>query len=211
MFDLGGVLMNFGGLARLSELTGQEDGPELRSKWATSQWLQAFERGECDAATFSAGVVADWNLELTPAEFVDEFCSWPAGPFAGSVDLLESLHGSISMGCLSNTNPIHWQQHLDRWGVVGFFDWTFVSHELGIMKPDPEIFQQIIGTVDRAPERIMFLDDCEDHVEAARSQGMLAAHTRGIEEVRNALSSCLPADSSAGRALRAHFARSADD
>lgn len=52
LFDLGGVLMNFGGLQRLAELSGEENGPALRSKWATSKWLQAFERGKCDADAF---------------------------------------------------------------------------------------------------------------------------------------------------------------
>lgn len=202
LFDLGGVLMNFGGLQRLAELTGEEDGPALRSKWVTSKWVQAFERGKCDSDTFGEGVVTDWGLDLTPAEFVDDFARWPAGPFAGSIELVRSLHGTIQMGCLSNTNPAHWQQHLDRWGVVDYFDWTFVSHELGLMKPDPAMFRHVIRTIGTAADRLLFLDDCNEHVLAARKLGIHAVQTRGVSEVHDALVSLLPADSSAGRALR---------
>lgn len=81
LFDLGGLLMNFGGLRRLAELSGDEDGPVLRSKWARSKWLQLFERGECSAHAFGEGVVDDWGLDLTPAELLDDFARWSAGPF----------------------------------------------------------------------------------------------------------------------------------
>lgn len=202
LFDLGGVLMDFGGLQRLAKLSGQENGPALRSKWVTSKWVQAFERGRCDAEAFGAGVVRDWGLDLTPEEFVDDFSRWSAGPFEGSVELLQSLHGSIPMGCLSNTNPVHWKRHLDHWGLVEYFDWIFVSHELGMMKPDSEIFRQAVRAIGTSADRILFLDDSNDHVLAARELGIRAEQVRGVSEVREALVSLLPADSSAGSALR---------
>jgi glucose-1-phosphatase len=207
LFDLGGVLMNFGGLQRLAELSGEEDGPALRSKWVTSKWVKDFERGKCDADAFGEGVVREWGLDLTSAEFVDDFARWSAGPFEGSVDLVRSLHGTVRMGCLSNTNPVHWQRHLDRWGLVDYFDWTFVSHQLRMMKPDPEIFQHVIRTVGTTAERLLFLDDCNDHVQAARKLGIRAEQTRGVSEVRDALVSLLPADSSAVRALQSPSSR----
>ena len=39
IFDLGGVLMDFGGLRRLAELSGEADDPALRSKWVASTWV----------------------------------------------------------------------------------------------------------------------------------------------------------------------------
>jgi glucose-1-phosphatase len=187
LFDLGGVLMDFAGLRRFAVLCGIENGPELHARWASSRWVQAFERGQCDAETFGAGVVTDWALDLTPSEFVAEFATWPAGPFEGSIEQLRKLHGKIPMGCLSNTNPIHWRQHLDRWGLVGYFDWTFVSHELQMMKPDPEIFQHALETTGVQPERLLFLDDNLENVLAARDLGIRSEHVRGINEVAHAL------------------------
>jgi hypothetical protein len=93
LFDLGGVLMNNRGLQRLAELTGEENGPALHSKWLTSKWVQAFERGKCDAATFGEGVVTDWGLDLTPAEFVDDFARWPAGPLRERSNWFEAFTG----------------------------------------------------------------------------------------------------------------------
>ena len=201
LFDLGGVLMDFGGPRRLMELSGEE-GPALRPKWAADRWVQAFERGECNAEAFADGVVNDWGLDLAPAAFLDDFAQWSAGPFAGSLELVRSLHGTIRMGCVSNTNPVHWQQHLDRWGIVEHFDWTFTSHEMGMMKPDPAVFRHVIRSIGTTPDRLLFLDDLDENVRSARSAGMRAERTRGLREVQDALRSHLSADSAAGRALR---------
>ena len=192
LFDLGGVLMDFGGLKRLADLTGRANDADLRTRWASSKWLQAYERGNCDSEAFGSGVVAEWDLDLTSSEFVSEFSGWPAGPFDGSLELIRSLHGKIRMGCLSNTNPAHWQQHLDRWGLVEYFEWTLVSHELGTMKPDPEVFQTTVETIGIPPEQLLFLDDGIDNVIAARTYGIRSEHTCGIDEVRSAISFHFP-------------------
>ena len=202
LFDLGGVLMDFGGLKRLAELSGEEEGPALHARWVASRWVQAFERGACDAETFARGVVDEWGLGLAPAAFLDDFARWSAGPFAGSVEFVRRLHGTVRMGCLSNTNPVHWQRHLDRWGIVQHFEWTFTSHELGMTKPDPAVFRHVIRTIGIDPDRLLFLDDSDEHVRAARALRMRAERTRGLGEVEDALRSHLPAGSAAGRALR---------
>ena len=45
LFDLGGVLMDFRGLGRLAEQSGEEEGPALRSRGVASRWVQECERG----------------------------------------------------------------------------------------------------------------------------------------------------------------------
>ncbi|MGL5824402.1 MAG: HAD family hydrolase [Nocardioides sp.] len=135
--------------------------------------------------------MTDWGLDLTPTEFMDDFARWPAGPFAGTIELVRGLHGTIQMACLSNSNPVHWQLHLDRWGVVDYFDWTFVSHELGLMKPDPVIFRHVIRTIGTTADRLLFLDDHDEHVMAAGELGIPAVQTRGVGEVYEALVSLL--------------------
>lgn len=193
LFDLGGVLMNFGGLGRLATLAKQQLDDALESRWCASPYVQAFERGECTADTFAEQVVADFDLNLSPAAFIDDFRRWSAGPFPGAVDLVRSLHDTEQIGCLSNTNAVHWQQHLDRWGLVEHFDWRFTSHQLGTMKPDPAIYEHVIRAINIAPERVLFLDDSLVNVQAARFAGMQAEHTRGLHEVQEALKAHLSA------------------
>ena len=202
LFDLGGVLMDFVGLRRLAELAGEDDGPALRDRWIRSPWVGAFERGSCDADAFAAGMVQEWSLDLSPADFMEDFRNWSAGPFPGSLDLVRGLQGTVQTGCLSNTNPAHWQLHLDRWGIVQHLDWTFTSHEMGMSKPNPAVFLHVIQALDTAPERLLFLDDAAENVRAARAVGLRAEQTRGLQEVLDALVAHLPADSPSGQAVR---------
>ena len=80
-----------------------------------------------------------------------------------------------------------------------------MSHELGVMKPDPAVFDHVVRTVGTTADRLLFLDDDAEHVRAARTSGMRAEQARGLSEVQDALVSLLPADSGAGRALRSHL------
>jgi putative hydrolase of the HAD superfamily len=187
IFDLGGVLMDFRGPERLAALLGERCDEELRRKWSSSQWHQAFGLGRCTSEEFAEGAVIEWDLDLSPSEFLREFATWPAGPFEGAVELLQTLHGSIPMACLTDTCPTHWDLHLTKWGLVQYFDWTFASHELGMVKPNPKLYDHVIKTIGVAPGRLLFLDDNIGNVRAARRSGMQAQQVRGIAEVRAVL------------------------
>jgi putative hydrolase of the HAD superfamily len=64
--------------------------------------------------------------------------------------------------------------------VGELFDLVVDSSQEGMRKPNPAIFRL---TLDRlgglAPERTVFLDDCEGNVKAADSLGMHTVHVRG--------------------------------
>ena len=51
-----------------------------------------------------------------------------------------------------------------------------ISAEVGIMKPDPRIFQYALEQLDVAPAEAVFVDDVIENVEAARAFGMHAIH-----------------------------------
>lgn len=51
------------------------------------------------------------------------------------------------------------------------------------MKPDPAVFRHVIRAIGTTPDRLLFLDDSDEHVRAARGLGMRAERTRGLHEV----------------------------
>ena len=126
LFDLGGVLIDFGGVDPMKELAGIESDDELWSRWLTCRWVRSFERGECSAEHFAAGVVDDWGLSVEPAAFLEAFESWPGGPLPGADLLLERVRQIVPAGCLSNTNALHWEQQFARWPIL---DADLASHD----------------------------------------------------------------------------------
>ncbi len=187
LFDLGGVLIELGGVASLQELAGIATDDEVWQRWLASPWVRRFETGECSAVEFSIGVVSEWELALSPERFLEVFRDWPVGPFSGSQELLSEVRRSVPIGCLSNTNSLHWEYQASQWPILGTFDVRFLSFELGIVKPDPAIFQAVADRLPVSRDRVLFLDDVALNSDAARSFGFVAEQVRGIEEARQVL------------------------
>ncbi len=86
---------------------------------------------------------------------------------------------------LSNTNENH-IEHI-RSNVSFFedfkkcFDAFYLSHEIGLRKPDPEIFEFILDQHELKAENCLFIDDTAEHVETAARLGF---HTWNIEPTR---------------------------
>ena len=102
----------------MKELAGIADDDELWRRWLTCRWVRSYERGECTAADFAAGMVADWVLPLTPQAFLDEFTSWPGGPLPDAEELVAEVRRTVPVGCLSNTNALHWDHNFSQWPIL---------------------------------------------------------------------------------------------
>lgn len=187
LFDLGGVLIDFGGVDPMKELAGIDSDDELWRRWLTCRWVRSFERGECSEDEFAAGMVSDWNLPVDAQTFLDAFQSWPGGPLPGADDLLRTVQESVPAGCLSNTNALHWEHHFAKWPILDSFDFRFLSFELGIVKPDRALFDRVAELLPTAADRVLFLDDNIINVEGAGAAGFVARHVRGVDEARAAL------------------------
>jgi glucose-1-phosphatase len=186
LFDLGGVLVRVSGVAAMKALAGIDDDEEVWRRWLACGTTRAFERGLCSEVEFAEGIVADWDLRITPEGFLDEFTRWPDGLYDGAADLVAEVRARVGVGCVSNTNPIHWRQQVS-WGVADLFDQRFLSHELGLIKPDRDLFEHVASAVGFDPGEILFLDDNLVNVEQAIEVGFLAEQVRGVLAARATL------------------------
>ena len=188
VFDLGGVLAEFGGIERMRALAGIDDDEELWRRWLTCEWVRRFERGTCSAQDFAAGVVADWQLPVTGEVFLEEFGRWLVGPLPGAEDLVTRTKAAgLPVAVLSNTNEVHWQAGAGSWPLLGMFDRAFLSFEVGMVKPDREIFARVADDLGLHPSTVLFLDDNRINVDAAREAGLRAERVVGVSEAKQAL------------------------
>jgi glucose-1-phosphatase len=181
LFDLGGVLIELGQTAELRESTGFL-GDEETWRQLLEPWICRFETGECTADEFSAGVVADWEVDITPARWLEILQGWPVGPYPGAADVLLELRPAAGIGCLSNTNSLHWKDQSTRWPMLEIFDHRFLSFELGLRKPDTAIFRTVADCLPHPPERVLLLDDLAVNVDSARAFGFRSEQVRGLAE-----------------------------
>ena len=106
LFDLGGVLVQLGGLDTIQSWT-KWDRDELWHRWLTSPTVRCFESGQISIEQFGRDLDEEFSLPVDADEFLKVFAQWPKGQFPGVDELLTTLTPSYQLGCLSNTNSFH--------------------------------------------------------------------------------------------------------
>ena len=112
--------MNFRGVSQMGKFAGIADPEELWERWLTCKWVRSFESGRCSELAFAAGVVEDWQLRMSPADYLEEFRSWPKGVLPGAEALVIEVKSRVPVSCFSNTNVLHWQ-YAQTWPLMGLF------------------------------------------------------------------------------------------
>lgn len=201
-FDLGGVLVQLTGVARMLEWLQSDADSDMWNRWLLSESVRRFETGRCTADEFAAAVCAEFTLPVAPDAFLAEFVTWANGVFPGAHELLRALRPHYQLVSLSNNNMLHWSRIRDEMQLADLFDRHFLSHEIGMIKPDREVFEHVVGALGVPAQRILYFDDNRLNVEQARAVGMAAHRTVGLGEVAAMLNELgiMKADVQHGRA-----------
>jgi putative hydrolase of the HAD superfamily len=186
LFDLGGVLVELAGLKRMAELTRAKITPdELARRWAASEYVGLYESGKCSTEIFAEGIVKELDMEITPEDFIGEFPLYAKDFFPGVVELLQELNPKYTLACLSNTNIIQWTGLCERISIDEYFQHSFLSYEIGKMKPEREIYAFAIAKLGCSPDEIVFFDDSEANVQAAVKAGMNAHRVLDFNDLKD--------------------------
>ena len=97
----------------------------------------------------------------------------------------ESIRSAgFKTGILSNM-PDTYAEHI-KGTMPWFYDFSFhvLSCELKSIKPEREIYEFAVNACGDDPPEILFFDDTEENVEAAKAIGIDAHLYRGLEEVK---------------------------
>jgi HAD superfamily hydrolase (TIGR01509 family) len=179
LFDLGGVLIESCIFERLnSGLPEPLERIAIKERWLLSPSVRRFESGETEPMEFAEHFIAEWGLSLSLHAFLYEFQSWPRAFFQGAPELLRELRTTYRVGCLSNSNPLHWEKFK---AFEEDFDIVLMSHLLRAAKPDREIFLRALHHGEVEPREVYFFDDSFGNVRTARSLGITAFHVDGFK------------------------------
>ena len=182
LFDLGGVLIELGGMKEMASFSGEDSEDELWRRWLSCPWVRRFERGLCHSEAFAEGMIESWSMNVSPDEFLKAFAGWPRGLLPGAREMVLSVDRQFRVGCLSNTNPLHAERQWRDFGIADLFTERFFSHEMGVLKPDRDAFEFVVEALDCAPNQIFFLDDNQINVDGAIAAGLRAERACGPEQ-----------------------------
>jgi len=102
------------------------------------------------------------------------------------LEFIEQLaaENQYKMILLSNTNELHMDRVKEQMGTERFnrfknaFDVFYLSYEMGMRKPDTEIFNFVLEKNQLTPEETFFVDDVKENTDSAASLGI---HTWNLQ------------------------------
>lgn len=133
--------------------------------------------------------------KVTLDEFRAAWMEYLIGPQKGMADLLDHLDQKYREGVgpglaiLSNTDIWHWQACEILVPVLGHVAPAnrFASCDLGLAKPDPEIYLQVAKRLGVAPDKCIMIDDLERNLEGASKIGMKGILFQGAGKLADEL------------------------
>jgi len=176
--DLGNVLLFFDNTIFFRKMTRFTSRPLEEIRKVTHDnldLLTLFERGRISSLDFFKNAR---DLLDSTASYEEFFAAYNDvfSPNPPAIYLLRRLKPGRKMALLSNTDICRWTFIKGRFPEILFFDAFALSFDVGVMKPDPEIYREALGGVGARPENAVFIDDLAENVEGARRLGMQGIH-----------------------------------
>ncbi|NUR98129.1 MAG: HAD family phosphatase [Kribbellaceae bacterium] len=213
MVEVRGLLVDWGGvltsglepaLRRWAELDDLDFDSYLDAvlKWLPSENaataelnpVHALERGQLAVPDFErklASMLVRSDGTPVPAEGLIErmFAHFEHQPAMAALVRRVNQRG-FRTALLSNS----WGNTYPRDTWDGMFDDIVISGEVGLRKPEPEIFRLAAGRLGLEPAECVFVDDLQQNVDGARAVGMTAILHTEYDETRRALEDLFGAD-----------------
>ncbi len=110
-------------------------------------------------------------------------------PTEEMIDLVQRLQNKYVLAILSNSDSLNSAQYTKR-GWYSYFQNLILSHEIGILKPDREIYEITLQKIGLPADQCLFIDDQEKALVPARELGMKTIHFQSLSQLKADLSSC---------------------
>jgi HAD superfamily hydrolase (TIGR01509 family) len=190
IFDLGAVILNINYQNTIDEFAklGVNNSTTFYSKKVQTNLFNQIETGMISSNEFLKALQKETkNANINQVEK-----AWNAMLLdlpEERVQLIRKLKNNHSVYLLSNTNAIHidaFKKQLDNKKWLAFcklFDKMYLSHELGLRKPDIKIFEYILKEQKLKAEEVFFIDDSPQHIASAKKIGIHCHHLLDDEDI----------------------------
>lgn len=173
IFDVGGVIIPHDNEVLYRRLAARCAAPGALATIRDAAREPAYELGERSIAELHARLQRELRYAGDWPVFLADWCSHLTVDPA-MLDYVAGLAQAHRVILFSNTNDEHWRHLMTLTdGALGRFE-AYLSHELGLGKPDLAAFVAVAARARIAPPCSLFIDDKPANVEAARRAGFVA-------------------------------------
>lgn len=182
IFDLGNVIIDidfdltFRAFSKLSSIYSWE---EVRYFIKEKCIWENYEKGIINDDEFRKILRNELKIKASDSDLDNAFCGLLQKIQPERVELLQKLSKKYRLFILSNTSNIHFQQVekllFESAGINHFseiFKTVFLSFEMGKLKPEIEIYQQVLLEANIQANETLFFDDMLINLESAETLGI---------------------------------------
>jgi putative hydrolase of the HAD superfamily len=181
IFDCFGVLYQ-GSIAHMYELTPEAKRSELANLSLSSDYGYISPEEYLQQVCELTGKSAD---EIVSIMQKDHIRNQPM------VDYVRSLRGKYKVALLSNVGRGVMERLFSLEEQVELFDAVVLSSEVGMIKPDPAIYQLAAERLGLEPEECIMIDDLVANIEGAKSTGMRGVVYSTTDKCKNDVANLL--------------------
>ncbi|MDA7854574.1 HAD family phosphatase [Cyclobacteriaceae bacterium] len=183
IFDLGEVIIDLDSKRVIDQFQKYSDksAEDIIRLISKSQDLIDYEVGKMTDVEFCQVVNELLSIELSQASFEAIWNSFLGIIKLDKLHLMLALKEKFNVLILSNTNAIHQRafdrrvgEHIPSKTMADMVHTAYYSHELGLRKPDPHIYQKVIDLQNLNPAKTIFFDDRLENITAAQDSGIQA-------------------------------------
>ena len=181
IFDLGAVLLDIDLEAFKKELARIRDSNQFSFNHQELGFYRDYERGVIGTDAFFSKLGEQFSGSVKEQELRMAWELILKEPIPESMEFLRSVQGKYKTYLLSNTNEAHRKQFdemfnksLGEGQFYKLFDEIYYSYEMGAIKPNAEIYQQLLRKSGLRAEECLFIDDNEENIIGAQAVGINA-------------------------------------
>lgn len=189
VFDIGGVLLDWNPRYLYRKLIADEAEMEVfLAEICSPEWNLSIDRGKplAEAVEERSALFPD-HADLIQA-YRMRWQEMIPRALDDTVTLLRALkQRGRPVYAITNFGAETFAMERRRWPFLDLFDDIVVSAEIGEVKPDAAIYEQLLARNGLDAGDCLFIDDVERNVEGARAVGMAAVQFRDAEKLHEAL------------------------
>jgi putative hydrolase of the HAD superfamily len=191
IFDLGGVIMNLDVPKTIIEFEkiGITDIVNNTGHHYTDPIFYDFEIGKVSKIEFIERLKNISILDPSTNEVIEAWNAMILDVPRERIDILFNLKENYKVFLLSNTNSIHQKKFIsevNKENNISFndlFQKAYYSFEVGIRKPDKEVFEFTLNDSNLNPKETLFVDDSIDNIKVAQDIGIQTYHIDGKNSI----------------------------
>ena len=170
VFDLGQVIVPFDYKYFVEKVNKHKSG-------IGETFLELYNQNYSIHRNYEKGLITEAVFISKMLEYLDDcidgetFCKYWSDIFSVDekvVSLLPELKKRFKLFLISNTNSIHKKYGFEHYEFLKLFDKLFLSHEVGFIKPEKEIYQAVEKVSGFPSEEHIFIDDILEYVNVAK-------------------------------------------